>query len=219
MTHARGRPRYAYSGALMSSPRILSVNVGSPRDVRVGERVIRTAIWKEPVAGRVALRGVNLAGDDQADRSVHGGRDKAVYAYGAELGPAAFGENLTTAGVDLSQARIGERWAVGSALLEVRQSRLPCFKLGLRMGDLGFVRAFAKAERPGAYLAIVREGEIGAGDTIEVVHRPDHGVTMALMHRAILHDHDLLPGLLAAPELMPEWRAYVLERRGAGGDG
>jgi MOSC domain-containing protein YiiM len=209
----------------MSNPRILTVNVGSPRDVRVGGRTVRTAIWKEPVAGRVALRGVNLAGDDQADRSVHGGPDKAVYAYaaedtawwgeqvGADLGPAAFGENLTTAGVDVSQARIGERWAVGSALLEVRQSRMPCFKLGLRMGDPGFVRAFAKAQRPGAYLAIVREGDVGAGDTVEVVHRPDHGVTVALMHRALLHDRDLLPELLAAPELMPEWRAFVLERR------
>jgi MOSC domain-containing protein YiiM len=209
----------------MSNPRILTVNVGSPRDVRVGDRTIRTAIWKEPVAGRVALRGVNLAGDDQADRSVHGGPDKAVYAYAAEdttwwaeqvgagLGPAAFGENLTTAGVDVSQARIGERWAVGSALLEVRQSRMPCFKLGLRMGDPGFVRTFAKAQRPGAYLAIVREGDVGAGDTVEVVHRPDHGVTVALMHRALLHDRDLLPELLAAPELMPEWRAFVLERR------
>jgi MOSC domain-containing protein YiiM len=209
----------------MSNPRILTVNVGSPRDVRVGDRTVRTAIWKEPVAGRVALRGVNLAGDDQADRSVHGGPDKAVYAYaaedtawwgeqvGADLGPAAFGENLTTAGVDVSQARIGERWAVGSALLEVRQSRMPCFKLGLRMGDPGFVRAFAKAQRPGAYLAIVREGDVGAGDTVEVVHRPDHGVTVALMHRALLHDRDLLPELLAAPELMPEWRAFVLERR------
>src|SRR4051794_30252096 len=101
----------------MSGPRLLTVNVGSPRDVRVGDRVIRTAIWKEPVTGRVALRGVNLAGDDQADRTVHGGPDKAVYAYAAEdttwwaeevgtdLGPAAFGENLTTAGVDVSQAR------------------------------------------------------------------------------------------------------------------
>jgi MOSC domain-containing protein YiiM len=209
----------------MSNPRILTVNVGSPRDVRVGDRTIRTAIWKEPVAGRVALRGVNLAGDDQADRSVHGGPDKAVYAYAAEdttwwaeqvradLGPAAFGENLTTAGVDVSQARIGERWAVGSALLEVRQSRMPCFKLGLRMGDPGFVRTFAKAQRPGAYLAIVHEGDVGAGDTVEVVHRPDHGVTVALMHRALLHDRDLLPELLAAPELMPEWRAFVLERR------
>jgi MOSC domain-containing protein YiiM len=203
---------------------LLAVNVGSPRDVQVGERVVSTAIWKQPVAGRVPVRGVNIAGDDQADRSVHGGPDKAVYAYaaediawwaerrGEELGAAPFGENLTTLGVDVSGARIGERWAIGSALLEVRQSRMPCFKLGLRIGDPRFVREFAQADRPGAYLGIVEEGDVGAGDAVEVVHRPDHEVTVALMHRALLQDQDLLPELLAAPELMPAWRAFVLER-------
>ena len=200
------------------------MNVGEPRDVRVGDRIIRTAIWKQPVAGRVPVRGVNLDGDDQADRSVHGGPDKAIYAYasedtawwaartGAELGPGVFGENLTTAGVDVSGARIGERWEVGSTLLEVRQSRMPCYKLGLRMGDPHFVRAFAEADLPGAYLAILREGDVGAGDAVEVVHRPDHDVTVALMHRALLQDHELLTDLLAAPELMPQWREFVLER-------
>src|SRR3954452_11380866 len=120
----------------MSTPRILTVNVGSPRDVRVGDRTIRTAIWKEPVTGRVTLRGVNLAGDDQADRSVHGGPDKAVYAYaredyeywrtqeGLDVEPALFGENLTVEGIDLSAALIGERWSVGSTVLEVAQIRL-----------------------------------------------------------------------------------------------
>ncbi len=186
--------------------------------------MIQTAIWKQPVAGRVAIRGVNVAGDDQADRTVHGGPDKAIYAYasediawwaeqrGTDLGDAPFGENLTTLGVDVSGARIGEQWAIGRALLEVRQSRMPCFKLGLRMGDPRFVRAFAKADRPGAYLGILREGDVGAGDAVDIVHRPDHDVTVALMHRALLQDHDLLPELLAAPELMPEWREFILER-------
>lgn len=208
------------------TPTLLTVNVGGPRDVRVGDHVVRTAIWKEPVEGRVPVRGVNLEGDDQADRSVHGGPDKAVYAYasedtawwakrrGADLGPGAFGENLTTAGLDVSGARIGERWAVGDTLLEVRQSRMPCFKLGLRMGDPRFLRAFAKADRPGAYLAIVHEGDVGAGDTIDVVHRPAHDVTVGLMHRALLQDHSLLADLLAAPELMPEWRAFALDPTG-----
>ena len=206
------------------TPSLLSVNVGEPRDIQISDRVIRTAIWKHPVDGRVAVRGVNIDGDDQADRSVHGGPDKAIYAYasedtawwaarrGAELGPGAFGENLTTVGVDVSGAKIGERWAVGSALLEVRQSRMPCYKLGLRMNDPYFVRAFADADLPGAYLSIIEEGDVGAGDAVEVVHRPDHDVTVALMHRALLRDHDLLTDLLAAPELMPEWRAFVLER-------
>jgi MOSC domain-containing protein YiiM len=205
---------------------VRAVTVGRPRDVTVGDRIVSSAIWKTPVSGRVAVRGVNVAGDDQADRSVHGGPDKAVYAYasedaawwaeqvGRELGPGSFGENLTTRGLDVSGARIGERWAIGSTLLEVRQSRMPCFKLGLRMGDPRFLRAFSQADRPGAYLAIVREGDVGAGDAIDVVHRPDHDVTVALMHRALLQDHSLLAELLAAPELMPEWRAYARERSG-----
>ena len=207
-------------------PRLVAVNVGTPRDVELEGRIISTSIWKEPVQGRVPVRGVNVAGDDQADRTVHGGPDKAVYAYaaediawwteqlGADLGHAPFGENLTTLGVDVSGALIGERWAIGSALLEVRQSRMPCFKLGLRIGDPRFVRTFARTDRPGAYLGILREGDVGAGDPVEIVHRPDHEVTVALMHRALLRDHDLLPELLAAPELMPEWRAFILERTG-----
>src|SRR3954465_2533090 len=121
-----------------------SVNVGVPRPVQVGDHTVWTAIWKSPVEGRVPLRGVNLRGDDQADRTVHGGPDKAVYAYGSEdtawwseqlprqLEPGTFGENLTTRGVDVSGAVIGERWAVGSTVLEVCQPRLPCFKLGLK---------------------------------------------------------------------------------------
>ena len=92
---------------------------------------------------------------------------------------------------------------------------MPCYKLGLRMDDPRFLRAFAQADRPGAYLAIVREGDVGAGDAVEIAHRPDHDVTVALMHRALLQDHRLLPELLAAPELMPRWRAFVLERTGA----
>ena len=120
---------------------------------------MQTAIWKAPVEGRVAVRGVNLDGDDQADRSVHGGPDKAIYAYaaeevrtwegelGRELGPSAFGENLTTEGIDVSGALLGERWRVGTTLLEVVQPRLPCFKLGMRMGDPAFVRRFGEASR------------------------------------------------------------------------
>jgi MOSC domain-containing protein YiiM len=174
------------------------------------------------------VRGVNLAGDDQADRTVHGGPDKAVYAYaeedaawwaerlGRELGEAPFGENLTTRGIDVNAALLGERWRIGTALLEVRQSRQPCFKLGLRQNDAHLVKAFARADRPGAYLAIVEEGELGAGDRIEVVHRPDHDVTVGLMHAALLQDRALLPALLEAPELMPRWRAWAEERVAAG---
>jgi MOSC domain-containing protein YiiM len=201
-----------------------SVNVGRPRIVQVNGRGVLTSIWKNPVDGRVALRGVNFVGDDQADRTVHGGPDKAVYAYGSEdtdwweaelgrsLDPAPFGENLTVRGIHVSEAVIGERWEVGDALLEIAQPRLPCFKLGLRMGDPLFPKRFAAAGRPGAYLRIVREGEIGAGDRIEVVSRPAHGVTSALVSRALLREKDLLVDALAATELPDDLRAWMGER-------
>ncbi|MEA2221284.1 MAG: hypothetical protein QOJ35_3910 [Solirubrobacteraceae bacterium] len=206
--------------------RLTSVNVGAPRAIEVDGRTVVTAIWKSPVEGRVALRGVNLHGDDQADRSVHGGPDKAVYAYasedtawwdaqlGAALGAGAFGENLTTAGLPVSEAVIGERWEVGSALLEVAQPRLPCFKLGVRMGDPRFLKRFAVAGRPGAYLRVVREGDIGAGDRIDVVSRPAHGVTSALVSRSLLREPELLTVALQAPELPAGLRAWMRERAG-----
>jgi MOSC domain-containing protein YiiM len=175
----------------------------------------------------VPLRGVNLRGDDQADRTVHGGPDKAVYAYAVEdtewwetelgrsLGPGSFGENLTVRGLPVSEAVIGERWAVGSALLEVCQPRLPCFKLGLRMGDPRFLKRFAKAGRPGAYHRVVQEGDIAAGDRIEVVSRPAHGVTSALVARALLGEPQLLAAALRAPELPADLREWMQERAGA----
>ena len=187
--------------------------------------MVRSAIWKEPVAGRVAVRGVNVDGDEQADRRVHGGEFKAAYAYaieetraweselGREIGPGGFGENFTTEGVDVSGALAGERWAIGSALFEVVQPRVPCFKLNLRMGDSRFGRRFTAAGRPGAYLRIVEEGEVGAGDAVRIVRRPDHDVTMRLMMHAALVDKERLPELLAAPELIAEWRDWIEELR------
>ena len=201
-----------------------SVNVGEPRAVAVNGGTVWTAIWKSPIEGRVPLRGVNLRGDDQADRTVHGGPDKAVYAYAAEdtelweaelaasLGPGAFGENLTVRGLPVSEAVIGERWVVGSTLLEVAQPRLPCFKLGLRMGDPGFPKRFAAAGRPGAYLRVVSEGDIGAGDQITVVDRPAHGITSELVSRAILRAPELLAQALQAPELPDGLREWMRER-------
>ena len=159
---------------------VVSVNVGLPRVVEWFGREVETAIWKEPVDGRVAVRGVTVDGDGQADLRVHGGRDKAVYAFsvedfawwseqlGRELGPGTFGENLTTEGIDLSAAAIGSRWRVGSAILEVTQPRFPCFKLGIRMGNAGFVKEFEHAARFGAYFRVVEEGDVGAGDEIVV---------------------------------------------------
>lgn len=216
--------RYGRQPADEARAEVLSVNVGAVRSVRVGARTASTAIWKHPVAGRVHVRGVNLEGDDQADRNVHGGPDKAVYAYAIEetaqwedelgrpLGPGAFGENLTTRGMLVSQALIGERWQVGGVLLEVVQPRLPCFKLGLRMEDPLFPRRFARADRPGAYLRILGEGDLGAGDHVAVVHRPSHDVSVELLARAYLRERELLPDVLLAPELTDAWRAEITAR-------
>ena len=204
----------------MSPARVLSVNVGGVRQIDVGERTVMTAIWKSPVAGRVAVRGVNVHGDDQADRKVHGGEHKAVYAYAREdtgwwerelareLGPGTFGENLTTSGIDLNGCVIGERWRVGTTVLEVSEPRFPCFKLGIKMGDPGFLKRFAAARRPGTYLRIARGGELGAGDAIEQLERPGHGVTIALFTEAYLGDHGLAAKMLEAP-LSPPWRAWA----------
>lgn len=203
--------------------RVLAVNVGAVRHVTRRERAFTTGIWKSPAVGRVAVRGVNLAGDDQADRQVHGGPDKAVYAYAREdsvwwehelgqpVAPGTFGENLTLTGIDVSRAVVGEQWEIGTALLEVTQPRLPCWKLGVRMDDPGFPRRFAAAGRPGAYLRIVREGAVGTGDHVNIVRRPAHGITVCAVADIYLHDHDRASELLEAPELAEAWRVWAEE--------
>jgi MOSC domain-containing protein YiiM len=203
---------------------LLSVSVGRAQTVPGGRRYVRSAIWKTPVEGRVAVRGVNVDGDEQADLRVHGGPDKAVYAYaieetrrweaelGRELGASPFGENLTTEGIDVSGARVGDRWAIGTTLLEVVQPRLPCFKLGVKFGDPAFLRRFARAGRPGAYLRIVEEGELGAGDPVEIVHRAGHDVSVRVMMHALLVDHSMLADVLEVPGLIDEWRDLATQR-------
>lgn len=161
-------------------PAILAVHVGGPRTVRWRGREITTAIWKHPVTGPVQVAGINLDGDAQVDRRVHGGPDKAVYAYAYEdylwwasqrpgLEPGTFGENLTTLGLDLVECRIGDRWHVGDTVLEVAQPRSPCFKLGIRVGDDSFPAQFEAARRPGLYLRIVSPGTVEAGAAISVL--------------------------------------------------
>jgi MOSC domain-containing protein YiiM len=209
------------------APHVVSVNVGRPRLVPRGNEMARTAIWKEPVTGPVAARGVNLDGDDQADRTVHGGYDQAVYAcasedaawwsseLGREVGPGAFGENLTVAGLDLGAAEVGRRWRIGTVELEVSAPRIPCYKLGLRFGDPRMQKRFAQALRTGAYLRIVEEGVLEAGDAIELGEPPGHGVTVRLIAEAYLHDHSLAPRLLAAPQLPDDVREWAQERAAA----
>jgi MOSC domain-containing protein YiiM len=206
-------------------PRLLSVNVSRPQPLGLRRgRTVQSAIVKAPVEGRVRAAGVNLAGDDQADRRVHGGPDKAIFAYAREdtawweselereLGRGAFGENLTVEGVDVTNAVVGERWRIGTAELEVCQPRFPCFKLGLRMGDPKFLKRFTLAGRPGAYLRIHTEGELGTADAIEVADRPAHGVTVELVARAVMIDHALLAQAAAAPELPADLADWMLER-------
>jgi MOSC domain-containing protein YiiM len=201
--------------------RVVSVNVGRPRTIQWQGRTVTSAIWKEPVSGPVTVRGVNLDGDDQADRQVHGGPDKALYAYALEdyrfwlerfglpIEPGLFGENLTIEGLEVSHARIGERWRIGTAVLEVTQPRVPCYKLGIRLQDPGFPRRFAAAERPGAYVRIIEEGVIATEDDVSVVHRPAHALTAALVARAYHADRSLLPMLLEVTELAPSWRDWA----------
>ena len=206
---------------MSAQPRVVSVNVGTPTTTLWRGREVTSAIWKSPVEGRVPVAGVNLSGDNQADRTVHGGPDKAIYSYsvsdyawwqdnlGRPLEPGTFGENLTIADMDVSAAVIGELWQVGSSTLRVTQPRLPCYKLGMRMDDHLFTRRFAAVDRPGAYLTIVRGGQIGAGDPIGVLERPDHGVTVTTVYRAYLRDHSLAEQILDVPGLPAEWQNWA----------
>jgi MOSC domain-containing protein YiiM len=212
------------TGPVFGHGAIESVNAGKPETYHWRGEEISTAIWKRPVIGRVPVRGVNLVGDDQADRRVHGGVDKAVYAYsredlewwsgelGRDLESGIFGENLTVRGISTSSAIAGERWGIGSALLEVCQPRIPCYKLGFRMDDPYFPKWFGEAERPGAYLRILKEGDVAAGDEIEIIHRPNHAVTVADVSRIYLRDHDEAYRLLEAPELAGHWHVWARKR-------
>jgi MOSC domain-containing protein YiiM len=172
--------------------KLVSINVGRPREVEWRGKMVRTSIFKAPVGGAVRVSKLNLAGDEQSDLSVHGGADKAVYAYpcehyelwraelpGVELPWGAFGENLTTAGLDEESVQIGDRLRIGSAELEVTQPRLPCFKLGIRFGRADMVKRFQRSGRSGFYFRVLREGEIARGDPIELVSAARSGVSVA----------------------------------------
>ena len=201
--------------------RVLSVNVGTVREFEYNGRPGKSAIWKSPVAGRIAARGVNLDGDAQADRKAHGGPDKAIYAYAVEdarwweqeigrpLAYGEFGENLTTEGIEANDALIGERWEIGTTVLEVSEPRVPCWRLGVRMNDQLFPRRFTEALRPGTYLRIVVEGDVGAGDEIRVIERPNHDLTVRDVFRIYTRDHDEVDRLLAVPRMSESWRRWA----------
>lgn len=207
--------------------RVVSVNVGMPRKIPWQGTTVSTGIFKDPVAGKVALRELNFDGDAQADLSVHGGRDKAVYVYpfehygewqarlGRELPPGAFGENLTTEGLIESRVHIGDEFQVGTARLIVTQPRMPCFKLGIRFNDPGIVKRFLQALSPGIYFAVTKEGVVGPGDPIEQVHTDERRITVSDMLAVILN-RDAPPRnlrrLLEVPALADVWRKEFKSR-------
>lgn len=206
---------------------VISVNLGQPMTTEWRGRSVTSAIRKAPVDGRRWVAGINIDGDDQADRRVHGGPTKSIYAYtaedyawwsaelGRELGPGSFGDNLTIEGLDPGAAIVGERWRVGGAVLRVTEPRIPCFKLGMVMGDAAFVDRFAAAGKPGTYFAIDEAGEVGAGDRIELLGAPDHGLTIAEANRSRHggeEDHQLLERVAACTDLPDSWRDFARRR-------
>jgi MOSC domain-containing protein YiiM len=203
----------------------VSVNVGTATTVEWHGRNVTSAIWKSPVAGPVMIETLSLHGDEQADLRVHGGPDKAVYTYGvddyawwsahldAPLTPATFGENLTIADLDVSHAVVGQEWRVGDAVLCVTQPRMPCFKLGMRMGEAGFVDRFGAALRPGAYLRVVQRGRVRAGDAVVIGPAPAHGLTVRDIADAYEHhDPELVRRVATTPGVPPSWVQWAQHR-------
>jgi MOSC domain-containing protein YiiM len=208
--------------------RVLSVNVGIPREVLWRGKTITTGIFKEPVDGPVRLRALNLDGDRQADLRVHGGRDKAVYAYPSEFyelwrrerpeldfGWGRFGENLTLEGLVDGEVSIGDRFRVGTAELVVTQPRFPCFKLGIRMGRDEFVTEFLERGLLGFYFAVGREGDVEAGSAVTELSRDRHGLRVTEILRLFARDRGDVEALARAVEVeaLPEsWRTFFRKR-------
>jgi len=212
-------------------PRIISLNVGLPREVIWHDRSVITGIFKEPVAGRVALRKLNLDGDRQADLTVHGGEYKAVYCYsvehyeywkkelpGRELPMGMFGENFTTMGLDENDVHVGDRFRVGSAEVVVTQPQLPCYKLGVKFGSDDMVKRFLVSGRGGFYLAVTREGEVGAGDEIKAISRDAHAVPVSeitrlhVLKRWGTEELASLRRAMQVEALPMDWKDYFRER-------
>jgi MOSC domain-containing protein YiiM len=206
---------------------VIAVNVGQPEAGSWTGRVGRSAIRKRPVAGPVRITQDGLAGDQQCDRRYHGGPDNAVYAFAREdldhwareldrpVPDGQFGENLTTSGLDVNEARIGERWRVGTALLEVAYARTPCRVFQNFMGVSGYdeaawMKRFTAVARPGPYLRVLENGVVERGDPLTVEHRPDHDVTVSTVFRALRVDRSLLPELRDVPGLSEVVRRLAL---------
>jgi MOSC domain-containing protein YiiM len=208
--------------------KLLSVNVGLPREVDWRGKPILTSIFKAPVSGRVRVRELNLEGDRQSDLSVHGGRDKAVYAYpsehyafwkrelpDAELAWGAFGENLTSEGLSEQSVCVGDRVRCGTAELVVTQPRMPCFKLAIRFDRPDMVKRFLRSGRTGFYFAVLREGELAAGDSIELIPSSQDRVSVAEITRLYSSgaaEQEQLRRVSALSGLPEGWREYFRAR-------
>lgn len=208
--------------------KLLSINVGLPRDVKWRGKVVRTSIFKAPVSGRVRVMRLNVEGDRQSDLSVHGGVEKAVYAYPSEhyafwrnqiastdFPWGAFGENLTTEGLLEDRVHIGDRFRAGSTEFIVTQPRMPCFKLGIRFNRPDMVKRFLRSGRVGFYLAVVQEGDIGAGDSLDLVAEDNSHITVADvvgLYAADAANQDLLRRASELSALPESWREYFRER-------
>ena len=204
--------------------KVLSVNIGLPRDVISKGRTVTTAIFKEPVEGRVQLRTLNFDGDRQADLKVHGGIYKAVYVYpgehydywrrelpGVELPWGMFGENLTVEGMIEREVNIGDQFRIGTAELVVTQPRLPCYKLAVKFGRDDIIKRFLESGRTGFYFAVKKEGEVGAGDSIETISRDMNELKVADVTRLYLEDKDDLETLqkaLRVDALPDSWKNH-----------
>jgi MOSC domain-containing protein YiiM len=208
--------------------KLISVQVGLPREVTWQGRSVTTGIFKEPVEGSVMLRTLNLDGDAQADLTVHGGLTKAVYVYPVEhyefwrgelpdmeLPYGMFGENFTTEGLLEKEVNIGDRFRVGGAEVVVTEPRLPCYKLGVKFGRADILKRFLASRRSGFYFAVLREGKVQAGDTIERLSHDENGVSVADIIRLYAFEKDDLESMRRAVRLktLPEgWREYFLHR-------
>jgi len=188
---------------------VISINVGLPQTVTFQGRQVTTGIFKQPVKGPLRLTKLNLEGDRQADLTVHGGFDKAVYAYAAEhyeywkkrlpdrkLSWGMFGENLTTKGLVEDSVNIGDIFRIGTAELAVTQPRMPCYKLGVKFGSMNFVRQFMESRLTGIYFKVLKEGEMQAGDLIEIVRRDKNNVKVADIVRLAAGDSEIDPEML-----------------------
>ncbi len=211
-----------------SAMQVIAVNVGQPKEVVWKGRTVLTGIFKKPVEGSVAVGRLNLEGDRQADLTVHGGPEKAIYVYPAEyyhfwrdqfpemeLPWGMFGENLTVEGLLDETIHIGDRFQVGSAHVVVTQPRMPCYKLGLKFGRDDMLKRFLQSGLTGFYFAVLKEGEVAAGDCITLLHRDEHQVKVADITRLYREDKynlDLLRKVVAVDVLAEGWREYFLER-------